>query len=255
MSDIYQVSEETEVIKIELVENHLKHEKGQDFIGRIANQQTYDVEQICAHMKNRSGFEGDMGQLITSVKHFIQETLYQLISGHAVTNDYFTLRLNVGGTFADHHSQRDPAKNPFTVRFRAKKSLKDILTKLKSIIIGQAEADACVTSYLDTEENEVNAFIPGHLFIIHGNLIKIDGADPENGLYLVPVEVPGAGPMPAPVKVTRFSDNTSTKLSGLLPENINWPSFKVEVRTQFSSGGNLLKEPRIITSRFTIEQI
>ena len=255
MSDIYQVSEETEVIKIELVENHLKHEKGQDFIGRVANQQTYDVEQVCAHMRNRSGFEGDMGQLVTSVKHFIQETLYQLISGHAVTNDYFTLRLSVGGTFAGHHSKRDPEKNPFTVRFRAKKHLSDILTKLKSVITGQAEADACITSYLDTEENEINAFIPGHLFIIHGNLIKIDGTDPGNGLYLVPVEAPGAGPMPQPVKITRFADNTSTKLSGVLPQDIDWPSFKVEARTQYSGGSTLLKEPRIITSHFTIEHI
>ena len=98
--------------------------------------------------------------------------------------------------------------------------------------------------------------MPGNLFIIHGHLIKSEGPDPTNGLYLVPVAVPGSTiPLPPPVKLVRLADNTSNKITGIIPGNISWSNFKVEVRTQFSSSTTLLKEPRIITSKFTIEHI
>ena len=90
------------------------------------------------------------------------------------------------------------------------------------------------------------AYHAGNMFAIHGSKIKIDGSDPGNGLFLAPID--GS----AEIKVTRISENHASKVTGIMPASVGKP-VKLVIRTQYA-GNHFLKEPRIITSRFTLEE-
>jgi hypothetical protein len=107
------------------------------------------------------------------------------------------------------------------------------------------------------ENNSLNGvFEPGNQFVITGDKIKIAGDDPSCGLYFVPVGgAPIIGGHPAPIKLTRIVENTSNKIIGVIPET-DWAFIKVEIRTQYTGSTSVfLKEPRVLTSDFTIEHV
>ena len=88
-------------------------------------------------------------------------------------------------------------------------------------------------------------YLPGNLFHISGNKIKIEGDDPSVGLFLVP---PGG----EAVKITRLNENSHTSIRGITP-NCNFDNCRLEIRTQYT-GSKPLKSPRVITSHFTLDR-
>jgi len=86
------------------------------------------------------------------------------------------------------------------------------------------------------------------MFTIHGSKIKIDGSDPGNGLFLAPID--GS----AEIKVERISENHASKVTGIMPTSAGKPA-KLVIRTQYEGSSNkFLKNTRVITSRFVLEE-
>jgi len=56
------------------------------------------------------------------------------------------------------------------------------------------------------------------------------------------------------VLVERILENTPSKITAIAP-NLDNHVYRVEIVTQYTSGSFTLKEPRVITSSFTIEDI
>jgi hypothetical protein len=220
------------------------------FLTRTDSEATLDIEQVCAALRDRGGYQGDYEHLVYNVKRFFGEVAYQLCDGYTVNTGYFSLYPNLGGTLETPRQKPVPEKNPLTFRIRPHKPMKDMAKTIDVLVDGEADAVAYIETFIDTDEREVNqGFMPGHMFVINGSKIKIFGDDPGNGLYLVPTN------NTPPVKVTRISENTSSRVTGVLPDSDIFPNCKVEIRTQYSGTEKPLKNPRIITSRFTIERI
>ena len=91
------------------------------------------------------------------------------------------------------------------------------------------------------------AYHAGNMFTIHGSKIKIDGGDSGNGLFLAPID--GS----AEIKVTRISENHASKVTGIMPTSAG-KTVKLIIRTQYAGSNVFLKEPRVITSLFTLEE-
>ena len=266
MSDVLSVQTTGNTIRVELEVNHLnkdKHDHDKDYLARIDHEKTMDVKDICSSILVRSGFSGDLGQMTGIIEHYHQEVIYRLCNGYNVTNDFFTLYTNVGGTFKDEHTRPTPEHNPFGIRLRKKKRLNDVLKKTTIIVKGYSEADFCITTFVDTKEREEWGFIPGHIFDLQGHAIKIEGDDPDNGLYLIPVNIPPDpcptdscpnSPAPQIVKIMEIAINEPGRIIGRLPDSLDWHEYRLEIRTQYSPRG-LLKTPRTTASRFIIEHL
>ncbi len=56
MSDIYQVKEKMHKMRAKLYPSYLPGTEGK-YIARTANEASVSIEDICASMKNRGGFE------------------------------------------------------------------------------------------------------------------------------------------------------------------------------------------------------
>jgi len=248
MSDVYSVSERMHKMRSKLYPNYLPGGEG-TYIARTANEAAVTIEDICAAMKNRGGYDGSYEDALQTVKHFYMEMMYQLCDGFSVNTDYFTIHPNIGGTFHSDKEIHDHKNHPITFRFQSLKAMRDLRKSIEVIIEGIADTQGWIAEFIDTDENSTNSiFVPGDQFVITGHKIKVAGDNPNIGVYFVPVDNPSEAK-----KVLRIAENTSTRIIGISPDTTHARN-RVEIRTQYNgSTSSFLKAPRTITSSFILE--
>ena len=248
MASITDIERVLHNVQVKLYPNYLPKTEGA-YIARTDNNKVLSIEDICAILKTRAGFNGKYEELLDCVRQYLDEVAYQLCDGHAVNNGYYCVYPNIGGTFNSVHESIDNLKHPVTFRFSMRSKLRSLIKNINVVVEGFADTSGYIDEFIDFDENSVNTiFIPGDQFAILGNKIKIAGDDPSVGVYFVPVEDPSKA-----VKVTRMAQNTGSKIIGIAP-NTEYLHNRIEIRTQYSGSGiNNLKVPRVITSKFILE--
>jgi len=248
--NVYSVYEKMHKMRAKLYPNYLPKVEGA-YIARTTNESSVSIEDICAAMKNRGGYDGSYEDAIQTVRHFFMETQYQLADGFSVNLGICSVHPNIGGTFDSATEAHDHKKHPITFRFQSLKPLRDLRQSIEVIIEGVADSPAYIDGFLDVEGNSTNhLFVPGDGFMIHGHNIKVEGNDAACGVYLVPVEDPAKK-----VKVARILENTPSKIMGIIPPSTGYLLNKIEIITQYTSGSATLTAPRTITSPFIIEEM
>jgi len=237
-------------IRVNLYPSYLPDVEGA-YVARTENEASLSIEQVCAALKERGGFTGNYEDLLENVHRFFRETAYQLCDGFAVNTGYFSIHPSVGGTFNSAAEINDSEKHPITFRFRALNKLRRLTQNIEVVVGGVASADQYIDEFTDVETGAVNEIITsGGVFAIHGHKIKVAGDSPDIGIYFAS----GDGSAQT-VKVNkRLVENTPSKIIGVipaLPETVT--SWKVMVKTQYSSSSTLLKEPRTVESGFALE--
>ena len=237
-------------IHVMLYPNYLPGVKGK-YIARTANETVLSIEQICASIKFRGGFTGQYDDLVKHVKQFFDEAAHHLCDGYSINTGYFSIHPEIFGTFnsvTDIHENKKPQIN---FKLQVKKPLYELSRKINVKVTGMADSRAFIDKYIDTEEKTENSiFIPGNLFCISGNKIKITGNSPDCGVFFVPVEDPAKA-----VKVARIAENSSSKVIGIAPDT-GFRYNRIEIRTRFSGQGSCsLKAPLVITGDFILEAV
>jgi len=235
-------------MRAKLYPNYLPGQDG-TYIARTDSESSATIEDICAAMKNRGGYDGSYEDALQTVRHFFMETVYQLCDGFAINLGFFTIHPNIGGVFHSDKEAHDHKKHPISFRFQPLKALRDFRESIEVIIEGIANAQGYIDKFTDFDEHATNSlYAPGDQFAIEGYKIKLAGNDPSVGVYFVPVDDPSRA-----VKVTRRAENTAGKITGIIPQT-GFRYNRIEIRTQFTGGSNTLKAPRVITSSFVLEE-
>jgi len=248
MSDLEETKEELHRIRAKLYPNYLPHVEGA-YIARTEIESVLDIEQVCIKMIARGGFRGRYNDLVDNVKQFFDEMAYQLCDGYAINTGYYSIHPNIGGTFNSINENHDPHKHPISFKFHTKARLRNLINHIVIDITGLAAAKAFIDKFVDTDEKTVNSvFVPGNLFSLSGNKIKVMGDNPECGVYFVSDNEEATA-----VKVMRIADNGPSKITGIVPSEVKSNS-RIEIRTQYTGSSiNLLKKPRVIVSDFVLE--
>ena len=183
------------------------------------------------------------------VKKFFDEAAYQLCDGFAVNTGYFSIHPNISGSLENATETYDRSKNPVNFKFRVGARLRNLAKYIDVVIAGIADCNAFIGDFVDNYENAKNTlFVPGSIFTIYGNKIKIAGEDHETGVFFVPVDDPSKA-----VKVERIIENFPGKIIGEAPKTKHRLN-RIEIRTRYAgSKSTLLKAPRIIKSSFVLE--
>ena len=237
-------------IKVNLYPSYFSNVEGA-YIAKTDNEKTLDIEDICAIMKTRGKFGGDYETLVSNIREYIDEVAYQLCDGYAVSNGYYSISPNIGGSFNSANEAHDPKKHRVGFRLITRKNLRELAKRVVIEVKGVMDKSAYIDQFMDKEEESLNhSFVPGNMFAIHGHKIKVAGNEDDNaGVFLVPVDNPSAA-----VKVTRIADNTPSLITGIIPET-EFALNKIEIRTRFSGANDKpLKTMRTITSSFTLEK-
>ncbi|MDR2149971.1 MAG: DUF4469 domain-containing protein [Spirochaetaceae bacterium] len=239
MAVINSVKEVLHRIRVKLYPNYFTNVEGA-YIARTDNEASLTIAEVCAALKNRGGFTGSYDDLVEHVKQFFDEMVYQLCDGFAVNTGYFSLHPNVGGTFDKVTEGHDAKKHPITFRFRPCAPLRKAAEYIVVEVEGLAEVNGYIDEFTDVTTEAVNeTATSGGMFSIVGHKIKIAGEDPEVGVYFVSEADPAVR-----VKVSgHLAENTASKLIGVIPA-LSAGKWKLEIKTQYSGGSNVLKEPR-----------
>ena len=235
-------------IRVKLYPSYLPNVEGA-YVAKTNNEKTLTIEDVCTILKTRAGFTGKYEDLLQNLKQYYDEVVYQLCDGYAVTNGYYTIHPNIGGTFNSATETHDIEKHPIDFRFGTRAKLRNMARNISVDIEGIADCSGYIDMFTDYEQDSTNeSFTPGNQFAIHGHKIKLAGDEPDIGVYFVPVDDPTQA-----VKVERIAENNPSKITGIIP--VTQHQFnRIEIRTRFSGSGSIkLKAPRTITSSFVIE--
>jgi hypothetical protein len=232
-----------------LYPNHFKNVEGQ-YIARTNNNRTLNDVDICTIMKTRLEIPIRFEDLLNCIRQYNEERAYQICDGFAVTNDYYVVYPNIGGSFDSVNDAHDPSRNKVGFHMSPRAKLRKLARNIMVDILGIADTNGYIDTFTDFEEDAVNTIcVPGDQFAIHGSKIKVEGDDPGVGAYLVPVDNPSGA-----VKITRIAQNNPSMITGIAPQT-GHQFNRIEIRTQYTNAsGRYLKTPRIITSTFTLEE-
>ena len=237
-------------MRVRFYPNYLRPAAGA-YIARTNNEKTLDVKDVCASMKTRGGFKGNIEELMEHVREYNDETAYLLCDGYAVTNGYYTIHPTIGGCFKSVTEVTDREKHPISFRFSTRTKLRKLIENIAVEVEGIAETGGFIDTFTDYEGESVNEnYTPGNQFEIRGHKIKVAGDDPSIGIYFVPVLDSSKA-----VKVTRPAKNNPSEITGIAPCT-GYKENRIEIRTQFSGDAKiLLKTPRTIVSSFTLNAL
>jgi hypothetical protein len=141
-------------IRAKLYPNHLEHVEG-NYNARVDNERTLTGMEVCTAAKTRGGYPGDINEMYDTVKWYLSEQMYQICDGYAVSNDYYTLYPHISGPFESPHDPIDREKHKVSVRFSARKRLRDIQKKIDIEIIGIADTNGFIDYLIDQEEHDL----------------------------------------------------------------------------------------------------
>jgi hypothetical protein len=246
MSIINNVKEVLHRIRVKLYPNYLPGVEGK-YIARTVSEAVLSTEDVCAAMQNRGGFAGNYQDLVDNVKQYHVEAVYQLLDGFAVSNEYYSVHPNIGGTFDSENEAHDHKKHPVAFRYRTLQKLRVLAGEIAVEIEGLADVQGYIAEFLDVSTEAVNeTATPGRQFVITGYKVKVAGDSPDTGVYFISVsngrEIKTA---------EHLAENSPSKLIGVIPQ-LPVGVYKAVIKTRFSSGSFLLKEPRVIESGFTL---
>ncbi|MDR0472476.1 MAG: DUF4469 domain-containing protein [Treponema sp.] len=170
-----------------------------------------------------------------------------MLDGYAVNlAGYISIHPNIGGVFNSDKEIHDRKKHPFGFRYRTLSRLRKLIESIAVEVPGMADTNGLITDFIDTATGGINETLTKmNLFTVNGCKIKIAGDRPDVGLYFEQTDGP------AKIKVTSIAENTANKLIGMCPGGPAG-TYRVVIKTQYSSGSSLLKEPRVIESSFLL---
>jgi hypothetical protein len=100
-------------IRVKLYPNNFDHDRADGaYFARTVNDSTLGVTEICASMKERGGFSGNLEEAADHVRQFLDEMIWLLCDGFAVNTGYFSIHPKIGGTFRSPKETHDPENNP-----------------------------------------------------------------------------------------------------------------------------------------------
>jgi hypothetical protein len=238
MAVINEITEVLHKIEAKLYPNYLGKGEGA-YVARAKAEAPLSIEDVCAAAKNRGGFTEQYEDLMEHAHVFINEIMYQLLDGFSVQlGGFCSLHTRISGTY--HGANDHIGADNLHVAFRTLRHLKELLLKVKIENEGVAGDGAYIDEIIDMHTESVNSTItPGNMIHILGNKIKIEGEDPEVGVWFVS-QVDSAR-----VKISEhLGINRASELVGTIPA-LTAGAYNLEVVTRFSHGREL-KEPRTI---------
>ena len=249
MAIVNTVREVLHKIRVKLYPNYLPGTEGA-YIARTASEASLNIEEVCAALKNRGGYTGNYENLVENVRQFFDEAAYQLCDGYAISNGYYSVHPNIGGTFNSDKEAHNHQKHPIKFRFRTLSKLRKLAENITVDIDGIADTQGYIVEFTDVNSGDINeSIVPGGQFIITGYKIKIAGDNPDVGVYFVSDCCGDA------TKVAdNLAENTASKIIGVIPKTLNG-SYRVMVKTQHTSGGTLTKDTRFIESGFVVSTL
>ncbi len=224
-------------LKFGLLNNQFSTAKD-DYLAHILQVKSHDTNSIIERMLNKGTMLTKTD--IVAVLNLLTETLTDITAdGETFNINIFRTTLSISGVFNSSTDIFDPKLHTINVNATAGKVLRDAVAKIKTEKIDIAESIPHLIEARDkTTQSKNNIITPNGIIEIVGKRLKIEGEEEKTGLFFIN-EDDGIE-----YKVTIIAENKPARIIAQIPTLIQG-TYNIEIRSQSTQGGNLLKEPRI----------
>jgi len=210
-----------------------------DFMARVSSERSLNVKDVCRAANTRGGADISADAMEHAVNLFFKEMGYSLCDGFSINTGWFTASVSIKGVFDSPTEKFNAAKHTVMFDFKQGSLLRKELGAVTVNITGVADTSAYIAQATDVKTGSVNDMLtPGRNLRISGSKIKIDGENPENGVFFVNQETQER----TRVDDTDVATNNPSEVMIIIPE-LAAGAYRLEIVTQYSSGKNL-KQPR-----------
>lgn len=222
-------------LKYSLTENLLTAQPD-DYNARPQDVKSHDLKSIISQMLEK-GSTITRADILAVLNNFFEVAGTITANGEAINTDLFKTNLSITGVFDGAGDTFDKSLHTIKVNTNAGKVLKDALTKIQVEKTTAPEAIPHILEVKDSVSGSVNDQITSSgVLEITGSLLKIEGDNPDNGVYLVASDG-------TKNKVATLVDNKPARLFVIL-STLTAGEYTLQVTTQYNGGGSGLKQPR-----------
>jgi hypothetical protein len=148
------------------------------------------------------------------------------------------------GSFIGDSAKWDSSKNQLVAHVLPSKELREALKSLEVEVLGMAQVANVINSVTDVFTGQENVCLTrGGMAHVIGNKIKIVGTNPEVGLKLRYLSDDTVWTIPE----TSIGINDPSRVSFVVPSDLQPGDYRLSIVTQHSGGGTELKNPRTVT--------
>jgi len=229
-------------IKAQLYDNVLT-ENPNDFIARVVSEKSLSIKDICLAATTRGGSDVSAAAMEHAVNLWLKEMAYSLCDGFSVNAGWFTAQACIRGSFFSPTEKFSPEKHSISFEFNQGSLLRKELGNVDVNILGVAEVSTFIAQVVDVKTGSVNDLLtPNRNLRVSGGKIKVEGESEQNGVFFVNQGTSER----VKVDATDIVNNNPSELIIVIPA-LAAGEYKLEIFTQFSGGGKVLKEPRNAT--------
>lgn len=222
---------------------NLLTETPNDFVAEVSTvKDTLKNEQIARLIVNE-GSEIKYDTLLSILRQRDRVVRQALCDGSSVMDDNCLLAPRVLGNWLGSTAKFDAALHRRTVDAVPTTTLRDALAEVGVEVLGVKPDTSGIGLVTDTVSGLTDGSITkGDDIDVEGKVINVSGDDPEVGVYFVNDETGER------TKVSRrLTQNTPSRLIARVPDSLPNGVYHLEIVTQATRGGKLLKAPRTVS--------
>jgi len=213
-----------------------------DYMARVVSERSLSVKDVCRSATTRGGADITAAAMEHAVNLFLKEMGYSLCDGFSINTGWFTASVSIKGVFDSPAEKFNAAKHTVMFDFKQGSLLRKELGNVAVNITGVADTSGYVAQATDVKTGSVNDLLTvGRNLRISGSKIKIDGDNPENGVFFVNHDTQER----TAVDASDIAVNNPSEVMVIIPE-LAAGAYRLEIVTQYSSGKNL-KQSRTVS--------
>ncbi len=134
----------------------------------------------------RPGSTVTRAEILAYQEEFLTEVLRLLVAGHRIVLDYLIISLSIEGVFTDEDDVFDPARHRVRVVTTPNLRLRQVAADIQPQKVAPARRQPTFDLIEDFQSDAHNTRLtPGGVVRVRGAELKLDPADPRQGVWLV----------------------------------------------------------------------
>jgi hypothetical protein len=168
-------------------------------------------------------------------KRFLQILAENLQQGIGFESEFLVISQGVSGVFNSETEAFDPTRHQVTLLIKAGEEFQKALSNVEVVRVDYNQPKPVIKKVFDVKSKTADALTPGHMFDIHGELIKVeDEEDPAQGVFLISTQ------NEEEVRVEYIYHNGIKRLQVEIPEDLSaGDRYRLEIRSTVNKGKDI----------------
>ncbi len=243
------MSEEKNTVLVELYDLSIT-ERTDDRFGKVITSRSINEDDLVNMAVNRRT-DLNPTTLKASMEILKELAIECILRGDSVRFGLAFFSLDAKGLFLGDNASWDSKQHRLVPRATPASELRERVKSASVKVRGMASVGTFINSVTDVVSGEVNTVLtPGGGVNVTGSKIKIAGEHRDNGLFL---EDPEGNNIRIPM--TSILVNDPSKISFVMPVDVEQGDYRLKITTQYTTGGTVLKEPRTYVFEYLLTAI